>query len=234
MTEGFLDVNEINVYYGESLILKDVSMSVQEGEIVSVLGRNGVGKTTLIRSIAGILIPRSGTISFDGIDITNTSKHERSRMGISLVPQERRIIPNLTVTENLEIAYAGENASWSLDEVYELFPRLAEREDQLGSQLSGGEQQMLAIARALCQDTRLLLLDEPFEGLAPQIVETVYDRLEKIKESDITVLIVGQKLKETLTLSSRSYIIDNGKVVHTSEANALLNNEDAQRQWLGV
>jgi len=230
-----LSVDQINSYYGDSHVLHDLSIHVDKSEVVAILGRNGVGKTTLVRSIIGTLIPRSGTIQFNGDDITDSTPHKRSRAGISVVPQGRRILPNLTVKENIDVAITwSEHPAWSHDEIHKLFPRLGSRTGQLGHSLSGGEQQMLAIARALVQDTNLLIMDEPFEGLAPQIIENIYDRLETITERDISMLIVGQNIDETLRLSDRAYIVDSGEIVYEDDAKTLLADTEVQQKLLSV
>lgn len=233
--EPILEVDKINSYYGESHILHDVSITLDESSVLSILGRNGVGKTTLIRSITGIIIPKSGKIFFKGEDITEAPSYKRSRMGISLVPQGRQVIPNLTVNENLRIARnATQNKDWGMEEVFELFPRLKNRKKQYGYSLSGGEKQMLAIARALLQNTEILLLDEPFEGLAPQIIENIYDRLETITQEDISIIIIGQNIKQALQLSDYVYIMNNGRIVHESKVDNLLENREPIEQYLGV
>lgn len=234
MTDEHLSLTDVNSYYGESHILRDVSLSIERDEVVGLLGRNGMGKTTLLNTIMGTVEARSGSIHFEGEDVTGLPVDERSRRGIALVPQERRILPNLTVDENLNVAHRDTDGGRDIEDVYDLFPRLEERCEQLGQSLSGGEQQMLAIGRALVQNPRLLLLDEPFEGLAPKIVDIVVDRVRVIKEDDITVLIVGQKIEETLELADRSYILEDGRIVYEDTASALLNDEEAQQKWLAL
>jgi len=234
MTEPQLSVTDVNSYYGESHILRDVSLSIEEDEVVGLLGRNGMGKTTLLKTIMGTVEARSGSVTFENEEITGLSVDERSRRGIALVPQGRRILPNLTVEENLMIAHRDTAAGRDIPDIYELFPRLDERSNQRGQSLSGGEQQMLAIGRALVQNPRLLLLDEPFEGLAPKIVDIVHDRVRIVREDDITVLIVGQEIGETLELSDRSYILEDGRIVYEDTASALLKDEWAQQKWLAL
>lgn len=233
-TDEQLAIDKINTFYGESHILHDVSMTVRQNEVVTLLGRNGMGKTTLIRSITGIQPPSAGTITYNGEDITNLSIHERSNRGISLVPQDRRVFPNLTVQENLDLANMEEAQMWSIEEVYDLFPRLKERQQQDGYSLSGGEQQMLSVARALLQNTDLLILDEPYEGLAPIIVEDLSEQLKKIAQRDVTVLIAAQLVDEALDLADRSYILQDGRIVYEGEAADLAADTASQKQYLGI
>jgi len=233
MSDVLLDVDSINTYYGDSHILRDLSISVDRHDVVSILGRNGMGKTTLLNSIMGNVTVESGITTYDGDDVTNLPVHGRSRRGLSLVPQERRIFPNLTVQENLDISNM-EDGMYSLSEVYDLFPRLKNRLNQSGYSLSGGEQQMLAVARALLQRTECLLLDEPFEGLAPMIVEDIANRLREISAQDVTVVIVGQQIDETLDLANHSYIIEDGRIVYDDAADALKTDTVSQQRFLGV
>jgi branched-chain amino acid transport system ATP-binding protein len=232
--DDLLFIDDVHTYYGESHILYDVTLSVQENDVVALLGRNGMGKTTLMRSITGIQPPRSGTIWYRGEDITDLPIHERSRRGISLVPQERRIFPNLTVEENLNLANVEEDDAWTIQDIYELFPRIEEREGQDGYSLSGGEQQMLSVSRALLQNTDLLLLDEPFEGLAPIIIDDLSAGLQTIVEENVTVLIAAQILEEALALADQSYILEDGGIVYEGDASELLADEQSQRQHLGI
>jgi branched-chain amino acid transport system ATP-binding protein len=232
---GILELNTVDTYYGESHILSDVSFSLGESEVVAVLGRNGAGKTTLIKSIMGMLAIESGTIRFKDVDISGMSIVERSRLGLSIVPEDRRIIPNLTVEEMLRIsANQASGSSWELSRLYDLFPVLDNRTNQTGGSMSGGEQQMLAIARALVQNTECLLLDEPFEGLAPQIVSQVQDRIETIKDEDMSILIVEQSVNEVLDLADRVLILHGGQIVEEKDPETLQANPEVYEQYLGV
>ncbi len=244
-----LRLNSVDAYYDESHILRDLSMMVKEGEICALLGRNGAGKTTTLRSIAGATPPtvRSGSIRFDGNDVTGVTAEDISIRGISLVPEERRIFPNLSVAENLHLAEVVNNASntWgrdveaggegmTTDEVYNQFPRLDERRSQQAGTLSGGEQQMLAIARALKQNTDLMLLDEPYEGLAPQIIEDVEDAIERINDTGTTILLVEQNAAAAINLADRAYVIDHGQIVFDGTAAELRSDEETRERYLGV
>lgn len=246
---SLLDLDEVNAYYGESHILRDLSMRVEDGEICTLLGRNGAGKTTTLRSIAGATPPevRSGRVTFKNEDITGVPVEDISVKGISLVPEERRVFGNLTVAENLHLAEVVANTSntvgrsltfgdggLSTEEVYEDFPRLAERKEQRAGTLSGGEQQMLAIARALKQNTDLLLLDEPYEGLAPQIIESVENAIERINDLGTTILLVEQNAAAAINLADRAYVIDQGSIVFDGTAEELRDDETTRERYLGV
>lgn len=246
---SLLELSEIDAYYGESHILRDLSMNVEEGEICALLGRNGAGKTTTLRSIAGATPPdvRDGVVRFKGDDITGRTAEDVSMQGISLVPEERRIFPNLTVAENLHLAEVARNTSntWgrsvavgheglTTDEVYAQFPRLDERRTQRAGTLSGGEQQMLAIARALKQNTDLLLLDEPYEGLAPKIIEDVEDAVRRISDAGTTILLVEQNAAAAIQLADRAYIIDQGGIVFDGSSEELRADEETRERYLGV
>jgi branched-chain amino acid transport system ATP-binding protein len=246
---SLLELSNVDSYYGESHILRDVTLNVEEGEICALLGRNGAGKTTTLRSIVGATPPevRAGTVSFKGRDITGTPAEDVSAGGISLVPEERRIFPNLTVAENLHLAEVVRNKSntWgrslsfdhegmSTEEVYAQFPRLDERRGQKAGTLSGGEQQMLAIARALKQSTDLLLLDEPYEGLAPKIIEDVEDAVERISDAGTTILLVEQNAAAAIKLADRAYVIDQGGIVFDGTAEELRDDEETRERYLGV
>ncbi len=246
---SLLELENVDAYYGESHILRDLSLSVPEGQIVALLGRNGAGKTTTLRSIAGARPPavRSGTIRFDGIDITGMNAEDISAHGISLVPEERRVFTNLTVRENLRVPDISQHwlnrigrsmetgaTGLSNDEVYEQFPRLDERRDQTAGTLSGGEQQMLAIARTLKQDTDLLMLDEPSEGLAPQIVQDVLDIVENIAATGKTIFLVEQNAAAAIQLADYCYVLDQGSIVFDGSAAELQANDDVTQEYLGV
>jgi len=246
---SLLEVDAVDAYYGESHILRDLSLTVEEGEICALLGRNGAGKTTTLRSIAGAKPPevRDGSVRFKDDDITGMPADDVAMQGISLVPEERRVFPNLTVAENLRIAEVSQNASntWrrpltatgqsmSTEEVYEDFPRLRERKSQHAGTLSGGEQQMLAIARALKQSTDLLILDEPYEGLAPKIVEDVEAAVERISAQGVTILLVEQNAAAAIKIADQAYVIDQGQVVFDGTADELRDDEETRERYLGV
>ncbi|MFB6223670.1 MAG: ABC transporter ATP-binding protein [Haloarcula sp.] len=244
-----LDVENINGYYGESHIIQDVSMNVDDGEITALLGRNGAGKTSTLRCIAGARPPdvRSGSVRFDGTDITEDPPEDTAVRGISLVPEERRVFTDLTVAENLHLAETVRNKSntWgrnlnfrdegmSIEEIYEYFPRLDERRSQKAGTLSGGEQQMLAIARALHQSTDLLMLDEPYEGLAPQIIESVENAIRRISEDGTTILLVEQNAVAAMKIADRCYVLDRGSVVFEGDAEVLRDDQETRDRYLGV
>lgn len=246
---SLLELAAVDAYYGESHILRGISMNVEEGEICALLGRNGAGKTTTLRSITGATPPevRDGSITFKGEDITGMPAEDVSVHGISLVPEERRLFPDLTVGENLHLAEVVRNKSntigrslsfdhegLSTEEVFELFPRLEERVDQKAGTLSGGEQQMLSIGRALKQNTDLLLLDEPYEGLAPQIIAAVEAAIERIASAGTTILLVEQNAAAAINLADRCYVIDQGEIVFEGESEALRDNDDVRQRYLGV
>jgi len=246
---SLLAVEGVDAYYGESHILRSLSLEVQEGEICALLGRNGAGKTTTVRSIAGATPPevRSGTIHFRGRDVTHVPVDNRSLGGIGLVPEERRVFSNLTVGENLRMADVSRNRSnligrnienpaetVDVDVIYEAFPRLDERRDQHAGTLSGGEQQMLAIARALRQGPDLLMLDEPYEGLAPQIVNDVEDAIGRINGEGTTILLIEQNAIAAMSISDRCYVIDQGEVVFEGPSEELQDDQNVRQQYLGV
>jgi len=211
--QTMLEVDAIDTYYGDSHILKGLSLTIRKGETVALLGRNGVGKTTTLKSIVGWVPPKRGRITFDGVDVTGESMMKTARRGISLVPEERRIFTSLTVYENIKLAQVtAQRPGWTLDDVYAHFPRLKERAKNKGDEISGGEKQMLAIARALVQDTKLLLLDEPTEGLAPLIVREVEAIVREIKAAGMTILLVEQNFYSALSVADRCYVIDQGAI----------------------
>lgn len=233
---AYLSVWEIEAYYGESYIVQNVSFNIHEGEILALLGRNGAGKTSTLRTIARLDNPTltHGEIWLDHKPLHEMKSHEAASNGISLVPEDRRIIPGLTVEENLQLAQIAPPHGWSLDRIYDLFPRLGERRKQEGVTLSGGEQQMLAIARALARDIKVLLLDEPYEGLAPVIVQEIAKTLGIIRDQGITTIIVEQNAVAALKLADRAVILDIGKVVFDGSAKEVLENEQLRAQYLAI
>jgi branched-chain amino acid transport system ATP-binding protein len=228
-----LEVRDLNAHYGTSHILQGVSLRVEPGEVVALLGRNGVGKTTTIRTVMGLVPASGGSISFKGEPIQDEPPYKRARRGMGLVPQGRGIYPNLSVKEQLLLP-PKRNGGWSLEAVYELFPRLKERERNSGTQLSGGEQQMLAIARGLMTDPELLLLDEPSDGLAPMMVRLVGEVLQDLKRHELSILLVEQNLSLALGVADRVYIMNKGVVVHECTAAELARDEETQHRLLGV
>ena len=230
-----LDLEKVNSYYGDSHILHGVSLTVREGEVVCLLGRNGAGKTTTILTVMGYLHPRQGTIRFNGRDIGRMPPYAVARAGFGFVPQERGIFPSLTVRENLTVfARGGRNSYWTLQRVFELFPSLQARERNLGFQLSGGEQQMLSIARALMLNPTLLLLDEPSEGLAPMIVQEIIAVLKHLKGEGLAILLVEQNLRAALAVADRHHVMNKGEICFTGSTAELENNESVLRNYLSV
>jgi len=232
----YFSVWDMHSYYGESYIVQGVSFNIHEGEILALLGRNGAGKTSTLRSIAQIGNPEvtRGEVWLDHQAIHEMKSFEAARAGIALVPEDRRIIQGLTVQENLELAQIAPPHGWSIERIYELFPRLGERKNQEGTTLSGGEQQMLAIGRALARDIKLLLLDEPYEGLAPVIVQEIEKTLRQIKELGITTIIVEQNAVAALKLADRAVILDTGLVVFDGTAQEVLDNEALREEYLAI
>ncbi|TMM54083.1 ABC transporter ATP-binding protein [Sulfitobacter sabulilitoris] len=233
---AFLSVWDMHAYYGESYIVQGVSFNVHEGEILALLGRNGAGKTSTLRAIARLDNPqvRRGEIWLDHQPLHNMASHEASAAGLGLVPEDRRIIPGLTVEENLKLAQIAPPVGWSIERLYELFPRLGERRAQEGVTLSGGEQQMLAIARALARDIKVLLLDEPYEGLAPVIVDEIEKTLRIIKDQGITTVIVEQNAVRALQLADRAVILDTGGIVFDGTAADVLDNKELREEYLAI
>ena len=230
-----LEVQDIHTNYGESYVLQGLSLRLGQGQVVAVLGRNGVGKTTLIRSIIGFTPPRRGRILLHGEDITRLAPHEIARRGVGLVPQGRRIFASLGVGEHLEIGQrAGNGAGWSFDRVLGLFPRLRERLRNRGNKLSGGEQQMLACGRALVGNPDILLMDEPSEGLAPLLVRELGRILGRLKAGGASILLVEQNLAFALRIADHVYLMSKGKIVHESRPDELLRNEEVKARYLGV
>jgi branched-chain amino acid transport system ATP-binding protein len=231
-----LEVNKINTYYGISHILFDVSLQVDQGEVVCVLGRNGVGKTTLIRSIMGLTVPKSGSVLFKGTSLKGKRPFEIAYLGIGFVPEDRVIFPKLTVKENLEmgIKKGQKGGPWNLERVYEIFPILKNRQTQMGGTLSGGEQQMLTIARTLMGNPDLLLLDEPTEGLSPLIVKELEKQIRTLKNEGMTILLSEQNSTVTLNLSDRSYILEKGQIKWEGEVSVLQERKEILQQYLGL
>ncbi len=232
-----LTVEKIKTSYGASQVLFGVSLKIEAGEMVSLLGRNGMGKTTTINSIMGIIHPYSGSIKFDGIPILGLPPYKVARAGLGLVPEGRQIFPNLSVRENLVATASNRTRNinpWTLDRVFELFPALAARRTNLGYQLSGGEQQMLAIARALMTNPRLLILDEATEGLAPLIRAEIWSVLQNLKSVGQAILIIDKNVEALTRIADRHYVIEKGRIVWTGSSKALKNSEDVQQRYLGV
>jgi branched-chain amino acid transport system ATP-binding protein len=239
-----LDVHDLHTYYGDSHVLQGVTFSAAKGTVTAVLGRNGVGKTTLCRSLVGLTPARTGRVVLDGADITRFAPHRIHRLGVSLVPQGRRIFASLSVRENLAIAATPLRASseekpqaargWDLDKVFSVFPRLAERRDNRGNELSGGEQQMLAIARALVARPRLLIMDEPTEGLAPVIVAEVASVIHRLKEEGTSILLAEQNAAFAVKVADQVHVMSKGKIVHSTDPATLWNNEEIKTRLLGV
>lgn len=233
-----LEVTGIHTFYGLSHVLFDVSLAVERGEVVCLLGRNGAGKTTTLKSIMGLVPPKQGRIRFQDEEITGQEPYLLARKGISYVPDDRRIFADLTVGENLEIAAKPPRREvpweWDREKVYELFPVLKQKEAHKGGHLSGGEQKMLAIARALMGNPELLLLDEPTEGLAPSLVRILEAQIKKLKEVGLTVLLAEQNVRSALRLSDRGYVIDNGRIRYAGTIEELKQNEEVRRKYLLV
>jgi branched-chain amino acid transport system ATP-binding protein len=231
---AILQVEDIHTYYGDAYVLQGLSLELGEGQIVGLLGRNGVGKTTLVNSIVGFNRPRRGRIVFKGVDITGLSSFETVRRGMGLVPQGRRVFASLTVEENLNVAKAGNGGGWTLERVYELFPRLEERRNQRSKTLSGGEQQMLAIARGLMTNPDCLIMDEPSEGLAPIIIQTVWQAVSKLKAQGLSILLVEQNAALALQLVDYVHVVSKGRVVYSGAPKALWADNAVKSKYLGI
>ena len=233
---AFLSVWDLHAYYGESYIVQGISFNVHEGEILALLGRNGAGKTSTLRAIARLEEPAAhkGEIWLDHQPLHNMKAFEASQAGLGLVPEDRRIIAGLTVEENLKLAQIAPPIGWSLERLYDLFPRLGERKNQDGTTLSGGEQQMLSIARALARDVKVLLLDEPYEGLAPVIVDEIEKTLGLIKDQGITTILVEQNAVRALQLADRAVILDTGGIVFDGTAAEVLENDELRSEYLAI
>ena len=230
-----LKIENINTYYGDSHILFDLSLEVTEGSIVSVLGRNGMGKTTVCRSIVGVTPPRDGTITFKGEKISGMEPHKIARKGIAYVPQGRGIFASLSVKENLTVGARGQDKpnAWTLERVYDFFPILEKRAGMPGNLLSGGEQQMLAVGRALMTNPDLLIMDEPSEGLAPLVIKQIGEVITRLK-GQLTVFLVEQNFNMALSVADYVYIISKGQVVHQCKPEELRHDEETKSKWLGV
>lgn len=233
---AFFSVYDIHAYYGESYIVQGLSFDIREGEILALLGRNGAGKTSTLRTLARMGDPdlKHGEIWLDHKPLHEMKAWQAARLGLQLVPEDRRIIPGMTVQQNLELAQIAEPHGWSIQRIYELFPRLGERAEQEAITLSGGEQQMLAIGRALARDIKLLLLDEPYEGLAPVIVQEIEKTLQNVKKLGITTIIVEQNAIAALKLADRAIIMDSGEIVFDGTAQAVLDDEELRDQYLAI
>ena len=231
---NLLEVSGLNSYYGDSHILFDVSLRVARNEVVALLGRNGAGKSTTLKSLMGVVTPRAGSVRLDGMELAGSKSHKVARAGMQLVHEDRRIFGSLDVEENLVLAGITAGNRWPLDRIYTMFPRLKERRTSRGTDLSGGEQQMLAIARALLRDPKIILLDEPFEGLAPVIVHRLVDACRELAAAGQTIVLVEQNLAATLALAQRVYIINNGHIVHEGPAEELKQRREILHRYLGV
>jgi len=231
---SLLEVDALNAYYGDSHILFDVSLRVERNEVVALLGRNGAGKSTTLKSLMGVVQPKSGSVLLEGVNVGGRKSHAIAQAGMQLVHEERRIFGSLTVEENLVIAGHTAPNRWSLDRIYDLFPRLRERRLSRGTDLSGGEQQMLAIGRALIRDPRILLLDEPFEGLAPILVQSLLATCRTLAENGQTILIVEQNISAAMSLADRAYIINNGHIVEALSAAAVRDQPEVLHRHLGI
>ena len=231
---SLLEVTGLNTFYGDSHILFDVALRVERNEVVALLGRNGAGKSTTLKSLMGVVTPRDGSIMFDGVETAGKKSHAIARAGMQLVHEERRIFGSLNVEENLVLAGFTAPQRWPLARIYEMFPRLKERRSNRGTELSGGEQQMLAIARALVRDPKIVLLDEPFEGLAPVIVHDLVKACRELAAAGQTIVLVEQNLAATLALATRIYIINNGHIVHEGPAQELKAQPELLQRYLGV
>jgi branched-chain amino acid transport system ATP-binding protein len=243
-SDPLLAVDDIHTYYGDSYVLHGVSIDVADGQVVALLGRNGMGKTTLIRSVAGLTPPRQGRITFKGRQLTGLAPYDIAKAGVGMVPQGRRIFPSLTVKENLllptsklAVGQSGGHSNsrrWDLSAVYKEFPRLEERARQFGGSLSGGEQQMLAIARALMANPELILMDEPSEGLAPVIVQQISEIMKRIREQGHSILLVEQNIRLAMDVADKAYIISSGRIVYRGVPAELKKQKDILDQHLGV
>jgi len=232
---AILEVHDIHTFYGEAYVLQGLSLTLEQGQILGLLGRNGVGKTTLVNSIVGFNPPRRGKIIFKGADISQVSSFETVRGGMGLVPQGRRVFPSLSVEENLLVAARGiERHGWDLERVYRLFPRLRERRNQRARTLSGGEQQMLAIGRGLMTNPDCLIMDEPSEGLAPIIIQGVWEAIGKLKQEGLSILLVEQNASLALKLVDYVHVMSKGQVVYSARPDELWANDQVKSSYLGI
>ncbi len=235
--DTILNIDQINTFYGQSHVLQGVALSIQKGEVVCLLGRNGVGKTTTLRSVIGLTPPRSGRILFKGIDVARKYPYQIAQMGMGYVPDDRRIFPDLTLFENLELARrlsSKGKSRWTFEKIYDLFPVFIELKQRRGTQLSGGEQKMLAIGRALMKNPDLLLLDEPSEGLAPLIVQNLAEVTDRIRSEGVTILLADQNLKFCRRTSDRGYILEKGMIQYQGIMEEIWQNEEIVRKYLVV
>ena len=233
-----LRVENLNAWYDRSHVLQGVSLEVNKGEIVTLMGRNGAGKTTTLRSLMGLLSKREGKALIDGTSFLDIPAHQRYHLGLAYVPEDRRIVPGLSVKENLELGVIAKKSladmSALVDEIAEIFPRLKERLHQDGTSMSGGEQQMLAIARAMIAKPKVILLDEPSEGIMPVLVDEMFELFAKLKQQGLTILLVEQNVQQALKISDRAYILDQGEIVFHDTAQNLLNNDEIQQKYCAV
>ena len=238
MTAAMLKLDNLNAWYGHSHVLQGVSLEVKAGEIVTLIGRNGAGKTTTLRTVMGLVARKSGVVTFDGADLLREPAHRRYHRGLAYVPEERRIVPGLSVLENLQLGLiASPNRAREgeiIERIAETFPRLKQRINQLGETLSGGEQQMLAIARAMMAEPKMILLDEPSEGIMPILVDEMFRLFEDMKRAGTTILLVEQNVERALSISDRAYIMDQGVIVHHDTAGKLLADQAIQERYCAV
>jgi branched-chain amino acid transport system ATP-binding protein len=234
---ALLEVKDLHTYYGKIHALRGVSLTVEEGEIVTLIGTNGAGKTTTLGTISGLLVPKEGSVHFDGEDMTHVAPHDVVTRGVVQVPEGRRVFASLTVEENLKMgAFTVDDQALvreGIDNAYEMFPRLQERRNQIAGTLSGGEQQMLAMGRALMTKPRILLLDEPSMGLAPQLVEYIFETIQRIHDEGAAILLVEQNAAQALSIASRGYVLQTGQILMADSAEGLAANEDVRRSYLG-